>query len=209
MEPNAIANSAALAGAQERPQPTPAAQQAYNDQQAATAAALKAPPAKPVSDQIQTSSVALKNLDTVKAIEQMHARMNQLISGVRETNEQLAKAAQQMNAMQTNLDAVIKNYPPFNFDSKDRQDLLMSYTSIRQGLVKMMVPPPPPPVYEQVQRLWDETLDQNGQLLPGTVPALESNSSGPQVQSAAAQLATTAENLANLSSGVTQALVQG
>jgi hypothetical protein len=207
MELNAISNSAALSGTKDLLQPTPAAQQAQADQ-AATAAAMKTAPPRPASDQVQTSSVALKNLDTVKAIEQMHTKMNQLISGVRETNEQLAKAAEQVSAMQANLSAIIKNYPPFNLDSKDRQDLLMSYASIRQELVKMMVPPPPPPIYEQVQHLWNATVGQNGQMLASAVPALESSSPDPQVQSAASQLATTAENLGTLSSGVTQALIQ-
>lgn len=206
MELNPITSNAALTGAQAYQQPTPATQQAQADQ-ATSAAAIKAAPAKPVSDQVQTSSVALKNLDTVKAIEQMHTKMNQLISGVRETNEQLAKAAEQVSAMQANLNAIIKNYPPFNLDSKDRQDLLMSYASIRQELIKMMVPPPPPPIYEQVQQLWNATVGQNGQMLASAVPALETSSPDSMVQSAASQLATTADNLGALSSGVTQALI--
>jgi len=206
MELNAITNAAGLSGVQTYQQPTPAAQQAQADQ-AASAAAIKAASAKPVSDHVQTSSVALKNLDTVKAIEQMHTKMNQLISGVRETNEQLAKAAEQVSTMQANLNAIIKNYPPFNLDSKDRQDLLMSYASIRQELIKMMVPPPPPPIYQQVQHLWDATLGQNGQMLASAVPALENNSPDSMVQSAASQLTATADNLGALSSGVTQALI--
>ena len=206
MELNPISSTAALAGVQAYKQPTQAAQQAQADQ-AASAAAIKAAPARQVSDQVQTSSVALKNLDTVKAIEQMHTKMNQLISGVRETNEQLAKAAEQVSAMQSNLNAIIKNYPPFNLDSKDRQELLMSYASIRQELVKMMVPPPPPAIDEQVKHLWDATLGQNGQMQASAVPALEKTSSDSMVQSAAAQLATTAERLGTLSSGVTQALI--
>ncbi|MDY0383110.1 hypothetical protein [Trichlorobacter sp.] len=206
MELNPITSTAALAGAQSYQQPTPAAQQAQADQ-AASAAAIKAAPARQVSDQVQTSSVALKNLDTVKAIEQMHTKMNQLISGVRETNEQLAKAAEQVSAMQANLNAIIKNYPPFNLDSKDRQDLLMSYASIRQELIKMMVPPPPPPIYEQVQHLWNTTVGQNGQMLASAVPALETSSPDSMVQSAASQLAATTDNLGALSSGVTQALI--
>lgn len=187
-------------------QPGPADQQT---QDAATAQVQAKPQAsQPVNDQVQTSSVTLKNLDAVKAIEQMHTKMNQLITGVRETNEQLAKAADQVSALQANLSAIIKNFPPFNLDSKERQDLLMSYASIRQELIKMMVPPPPPPIYEQVQQLWDSTVGQNGQLLASAVPALETSSPDTQVNTAAAQLGMTADNLGNLSSGVTQALIK-
>lgn len=182
-------------------QPEPAA----DSQQSAAAGAVSQP-----ADQVRfSSSVTVKNLDTVKAIEQMHARMNELVKGTRETNESLNKAAEQVNFMQSNLSGILKNFPPFPMDSKERQDLLMSYTSIRQELMRMTVPQPPPPLYEQVRQDWNKTVGQNGQMLASAVPALDTGSSDTQVKQASLQLDNTSTSLADLSSGVTQALVGG
>lgn len=162
------------------------------------------------SDQVKlSSSVTGKNLDTVKAIEQMHARMNQLVKGVREANEEINKAVEQVNVMQSSLTAIMKNFPPFPLDSKERQELLMSYTSIRQEMMRMTVPQPPPPIYEQVKHQWDTTVGQNGQMLASAVPALDSSSSDAQVKSASTQLEASGRGLADLSSAITQALIGG
>lgn len=156
-----------------------------------------------------SSTVTVKNLDTVRAIEQMNARMNQLAKGARETNEEINKAVEQVNAMQSNLTAIVKNFPPFPMESKERQELLMSYSSIRQELMRMTVPQPPPPLYEQVKHEWDKTVGQNGQMLASAVPALDTGSSDAQVKQTAAQLETFSTSLADLSSGVTKALISG
>lgn len=167
--------------------------------------------AKPATtDQVNlTSSVTTKNLDTVRAIEQMHSRMNQLVKGVRETNEAINKAVEQVSHLQTNANLIAKNFPPFPVESKERQELLMSYASIRQELMRMTVPQPPAPVYEQVKQLWDTTMGQNGQMRAGAVPALDTASSDAQVKATTSQLERTNNGLANLSSDVTQALIGG
>lgn len=162
------------------------------------------------NDQIKLSSnVTGKNLDTVKAIEQMHSRMNDLVKGVRETNEGINKAVEQISALQTPLNGIIKNFPPFPLESKERQELLMSYASIRQELMRMTIPHPPPPVYEQVKQLWEKTVEQTGEMLASKVPDLEKDSSDALVKEASAQLDRFSNGLAELSSGVTQALIGG
>jgi len=169
-----------------------------------------ATPVTQPNDQVRlSSSVTVKNLDTVKAIEQMHARMNQLVKGTRETNEALNQVAEQVNFMQSNLASILKNFPPFPLDSKERQELLMSYTSIRQEMMRMTVPQPPPPLYEEVKHEWSKTVGQNGQILPSAVPPLEAGSSDPQVAAAATQLDKTGASLADLSSGITKSLIGG
>ena len=154
------------------------------------------------------TSVTLKNLDTVKAIEQMHARLNDLVKGVRQTNEQLNMAAEQISQMQGSLMSVIKNYPPYPIESMERRDLLMSYMSLRKEIESLMIPPPPQPVYEKVQSMWDTMFARNGQLQATAVPALEAGSSDGQVKSVADQLETSHSRLANLSDAVTQGLLQ-
>ncbi|MGE0918192.1 hypothetical protein [Trichlorobacter lovleyi] len=198
-------------------QQTTSQKQAQQSQQAQTAEtqqntpdSMALNPAAQATDQVKlSSSVTVKNLDTVKAIEQMHSRMNELVKGTRETNEALNKAAEQVNFMQGNLTSIIKNFPPFPIDSKERQELLMSYTSIRQEMMKMTIPQPPPPMYEQVKHEWDKTVGQNGQMLSSAVPALETTSSDTQVNEAAVQLENASAGLANLSSSVTKALIGG
>jgi hypothetical protein len=183
--------------------------QSSADQQKISEAATSNPVAQPTDQVKLSSSVTVKNLDTVKAIEQMHARMNQLVKGTRETNEALNKAAEQVTVMQSNLTSILKNFPPFPIDSKERQDLLMSYTSIRQEMMRMTVPQPPPPLYEQVKQDWDKTVGQNGQMLASAVPALEAGSSDPQLKEVSAKLEQVSTGLATLSSGVTKALIGG
>lgn len=161
------------------------------------------------TDQIQFSnSTTLKNLDTVKAIEQLHNKMNVLIKGVRATNEALNSASEQTGRMSDTLVEITKNYPPFPVGSKERQELLMSYTSIRQEIMKMTFPAPPAPIYEKVKSTWDSMFAQNGQMLASAVPALENNSPDTLVQQTLQQVQATSNALGSLSSSTTQALVQ-
>jgi hypothetical protein len=157
------------------------------------------------SDQIRltTPPASLKSMDTAKAIDQMHAAMNQLAAGVGKTNEELKKATVRVGQMAT----IIKNYPPYTVDSEHRKEILMSYASIREEIIKMTVPPPPPPVYEKVKGMWSTLFEQNGQILHHAVPALHATSSDWEVQAAATNLDNTGGKLADLSSGVTQALI--
>ncbi|MCE1227578.1 MAG: hypothetical protein LWW87_14025 [Geobacteraceae bacterium] len=154
------------------------------------------------------STVTLKNLDTVKAIEQMHAKLNDLVKGVRQTNEELNRAVDQVSQMQGNLMAIVKNYPPYPIDSMQRKELLMSYMSLRKEIESLMVPPPPPPVYEKIKSMWSAMFAQNGQLQASAVPPLENGSSDKQVQTTSDVLGRTIQQLSDLSTDVTQALVQ-
>ncbi|MDO9308498.1 MAG: hypothetical protein Q7V04_05490 [Deltaproteobacteria bacterium] len=156
-----------------------------------------------------SSTVALKNLDTVRVIEQMHASLNQLANGVLETNESLNKAVDLVDSMKSSIQAVIKNFPPFPVDSKERNDRLMEYNALRKELISLMVPPPPPPVYEKIKHMWESLFeDQNGSLLMNSAPLLENSSSDAQLKDASQDLDKTSAQLADFSSKVTQALVQ-
>lgn len=193
--------------------PTPAPSQGTyaNDATGQGASSSQTTPDVPQqgADQIRISSpITLKNLDTVKAIEQMHNKMNTLIKGVRQTNEAINNASEQITHMSTALENIVKNFPPFPVDSKDRQELLMTYASIRQEILKMTFPPPPAPIYEKVQSTWNSLFAQNGQMQASAVPALASSSSDGQVHEAAQQIQTTSSTLSSLSSATTQALVQ-
>lgn len=161
------------------------------------------------SDEVNISNpVTAKNLDTVRAIEQLHNKMNSLIKGVRETNEAINNASEQANRMTSTLEVIAKSFPPFPTDSKDRQEILMSYTSLRQEILKMTFPPPPAPIYEKVKSTWDDLFAQNGQISATAVPAVGSDSSNQSVHDTLQKLRTTTGALTSLSSEITQALVQ-
>jgi len=153
------------------------------------------------------SSNILKNLHTVKAIEQMQTRLNDLVKGVRESTEQLNSAAEQVSRMQGNLMTIVKNYPPYPIESSERRELLMSYMSLRKEIEDLMIPPPPQPVYEKIKSMWDAMFSQNGQILASAVPSLDAGSGDKQVQAASEKLAETSGTLAAISDGVTQGLL--
>ena len=171
-----------------------------------TAQAIQA--TEKTSDSVQIKySATSKNLDTVRAIEQMHARLNQLVKGVRETNEGLNNASEVVDQMQTTLQKIAKNYPPFSADSPERQKILMSYVSIRKEMVRLMVPPPPPPVYEKVKGMWDSVFESGGQINSNQLSGLDQSSSDSQVSDASASLVKISEKLSTLSDSITKALV--
>lgn len=161
-----------------------------------------------VSDTISVQSqITSRNLDTLRAIEQMHARLNQLVKSVRETNESINKVSVQVEKMTTSIESIQKNYPPFTIDSKERRDILMGYISLRKELLSLMVPPPPTPIYEKVQHMWESLFDQSGQVATSEVPSLEPDSSDTQLGTAAAQLDKISGKLADFSNSITQTLV--
>lgn len=171
-----------------------------------TAQAIQA--TEKTSDSVQLKySETSKNLDTVRAIEQMHSRINQLVKGVRETNEGLNSASESLDQMQTTLQKIVKNYPPFTADSPERQKFLMSFVSIRKEMEKLMIPPPPTPIYEKVKGMWDSVFDSNGQIRNSLVPNVDVSSSDNQVQNASENLEKTSKQLSAISDSVTKALV--
>ncbi len=160
-------------------------------------------------DQVAVATtVTLKNLTTVRAIEEMHSRLNQLAKGVRESNEAVDKVSGVVGQMNASLQGITKNYPPFPVDSKNREELLMGYSSLRKQIQALMVPPPPTPIYEKVKHMWQSLFTETGQVQPGVAPALDNHSSDKQVQQVAAGLGTTGEQLAAVSTAITQALIE-
>ena len=159
-------------------------------------------------DTVQLKSSMVKNLDAVKAIEQMHSRLNDLVKGVRQSNEELNKAAEQVSQMQSGLMSIVKNFPPYPIETQERRDLLMSYMSLRKEIESLMVPPPPQPVYEKVKSMWEALFAQNGQMQAAAIPDLDAGSGDKLVQVAAETLQQTGKQLSALSDGVTQALLQ-
>jgi len=163
----------------------------------------------PATDSVQfRNTVTSQNLDTVRTIEQMHAQLNQLAKGVRQSNEAINKVADQVVQLKDNLIGPGKIFPPYPADSKQRANQMNEFASLRKQLLGLEVPPPPAPVYEKVKAMWQDLFDSNGKIIQTTVPELDNKSSDTQLKDAKATLDTTVSKLSDLSNKVTQAFVK-
>lgn len=86
---------------------------------------------------------------------------NSLALHAKETDQKLTILADSIGKMAGTLDTVIKNFPPFSTENNAREDLLMSYASIRKEILQLTVPLPPPPIYEKTRHQWQELFQQN------------------------------------------------
>lgn len=163
----------------------------------------------PANDSLQLdSTVAKKNIETVRTIEDMHNRLNQLAKGIRETNEATDKATEVIGEMQSNIQDTIKNYPPYPVDSKERSSQLMQYASLRKQLISLMVPPPPTAAYEKVKHMWSSLFNQNNTIKSDAVPELNNSSNTTRMEEASQTLGKTSSQLIQISNAVTQSLTQ-
>ncbi|KAF0219377.1 MAG: hypothetical protein FD174_2076 [Geobacteraceae bacterium] len=78
---------------------------------------------------------------TLNAVQTVNSDMNLVAKSVREANAALETAAGHLGGMKAALDRIVKNFPPFSVDSKERADLLMSYSALRKEIEKMTFPP--------------------------------------------------------------------
>lgn len=96
------------------------------------------------SARIQTRNAAFANIAAVKDEAAMVAQ------SVRKAADALAKAQHTVRAMQAQVEAMVKQYPPFPPGSEQRLSYLNSISALRQQLESMTIPPPPDqlePVY--------------------------------------------------------------
>lgn len=165
---------------------------------------------EPVKDQnkdqvdinINSSPVTVNAMETLKSLDKLQGRSNELAQNIRATDKNISSITDFINQMQSSLSSITKNFPPFNIESKDRQQILMSYISIRQELIKMMVPPPPPPIYQNVSEIWKNVVDEGGEIVSDAIPALQTNSSDSQVALAERKLLETQGSLAEIKTAV-------
>jgi hypothetical protein len=110
-------------------------------------------------------------VDTLQKIGNISDFINSVATNLRQTNEGLKGANEIVEQMKASLDKILKNYPPFAIENRDRMELLMSYSGLKKEIQNMMIPAPPSPVYETVKHLWDGlTSGQNGTIQTPTLP---------------------------------------
>jgi len=143
-----------------------------------------------------------KNLETLQQFGQLGDYLNTLATNLRKTKEGLNAASDLIGKMKEPLDKIRKNYPPFDTESKERMELLMSYSSLRAEINSLLVPAPPPPVYEKVEHLWQGLFsDKNGTIsatqLPTDAPDSHVKIAAAQLNSFSDQISVIREELSN------------
>lgn len=125
-------------------------------------------------------------VDTLQKMGNISDFLNSVASNLRQTYEGMTAANEIVEQMKMSLDKIIKNFPPYPLESKERMEQLMSYSSLQKQIMSLMMPPPPPPVYEKVQHLWEGLTIGLGGAIP--TPSLSHNAPDSHVVAASKQL---------------------
>lgn len=125
-------------------------------------------------------------VDTLQKMGNISDFLNSVATNLRQTNEGLKATSSIVEKMKAPLDKIIKNFPPYSLESKDRIDQLMSYSSLKKQIISLMVPPPPPPIYENVKHLWEDLFSGSGNTVQ--TPTLPSDAPDSHVNAAVKQL---------------------
>jgi len=94
-------------------------------------------------------------VDTLQRMGNISDFLNSVATNLRQSNEGLKAATAIIDQMKQSLDTIIKNFPPYPIESKERMDQLMRYSSLQKQILSLMIPPPPQPVYDKVKHLWE------------------------------------------------------
>jgi hypothetical protein len=153
----------------------PAALPATNDKRLAKAAN---------NDTVAIDTAKVAQQERLQRIEDTVSEKTNLATRVRQTDTALDSAGSHVQAMKANLAKIVKNYPPFAIDSKERMEILRSYISLRKEIDSMSIPPVPSQQgIELTGKIW------KGDGLASVLPdQLATNSSDAQVKNAHDQL---------------------
>jgi len=143
-----------------------------------------------------------KTVDTLQNMGNISDYLNSVATNLRQTNEGLTAANSITEQMKASLDKIIKNYPPYSIDSKERIDQLMQYSSLRKQIMSLMTPPPPQPVYEKVKHLWEGlTSGIAGTIqtpaLPVDAPDSHVAAANKQLEAISSQIGLVQETMSN------------
>ncbi len=127
-----------------------------------------------------------KTVDTLQRMGNISDFLNSVATTLRQTNEGLTAANAIAEQMKASLDKIIKNFPPYPIESKERIEQLMNYSSLQKQILSLMLPPPPQPVYEKVKHLWEGLTSGIGSSIQA--PTLSQNAPDSHVSAAAKQL---------------------
>ena len=112
--------------------------------------------------------------------------LNSVATNLRQTNEGLKATSAIVTDMKSSLDNIIKIYPPYSVESKERIAELMTFSSLKKQIVSLMVPAPPAPVYDTVKHLWEDLFSGANKTIQ--TPTLPLNAPDSHINTAAKQL---------------------
>ncbi|WP_328755691.1 hypothetical protein [Geomonas propionica] len=88
-------------------------------------------------------------------------RQNSTAAAIRETDQAAKELGQNIDRLKRPLETIVKNFPPFAPQDKERVKLLRSYTALRKEIDQLTLPPPPPVVDVPKQVALPEPLTMN------------------------------------------------
>lgn len=110
-------------------------------------------------------------VDTLQKMGNISDFLNSMAVNLRQTNEGLSAANAIAEQMKASLDKIIKNFPPYPIESRERMEQMMSYASLQKQIMSMMIPAPPQPMYDRVKHLWEGlTSGIGGSIQTPTLP---------------------------------------
>ena len=130
--------------------------------------------------------ISKNTADTLQKMGNISDFLNSVATNLRQTNEGLKEASTVIAEMKSSLDTIIKNYPPYSLESKERIDQLMKYASLRKQILSMQFPAPLPPLYEGVKHLWEDLFIEADKTIQ--TPTLPQDAPDSDVAAAAKQL---------------------
>lgn len=78
----------------------------------------------------------------LRNIRQQNERQNDAAGAIRDRDRTAELLGQSIDRMKEPLQAIVKNFPPFSPQDKERVDLLRSYNSLRKEIDQLTFPPP-------------------------------------------------------------------
>ncbi len=151
--------------------------------------------------------ISKSSADTLQKMGNISDFLNSVATNLRQTNEGLKEASTVVAEMKSSLDKIIKNYPPYSVESKDRIDQLMSYSSLRKQIMSMEFPAPPPPLYEGVKHLWEDLFSGVDKKLQ--TPTLPQDAPDSHVAAAAKQLDVISSQIGLVQDSISSAVIKG
>ena len=125
-------------------------------------------------------------VDTLQKMGNISDFLNSVATNLRQSNEGLKATTAIIDQMKQSLDTIIKNFPPYPVESRERMEQLMSYSSLQKQILSLMTPPPPQPVYEKVKHLWEGLTSGLGGAIQ--TPTLSQDAPDSHVKAASKQL---------------------
>jgi hypothetical protein len=146
-------------------------------------------------------------IDTLQKMGNISDFLNSVATNLRQTNEGLKATATVVEDMKASLDKVIQKSPPYSLVDKERVQQLMTYSSLKQQILSMMVPVPPSPIYEKVQHLWTDLFSGPNNTIQ--TPTLPSDVPDSHVTAATKQLDNTSGQIGLLQDALSNSIKTG